>query len=257
MKKIISLENVSFSYTKGTKTLENINLEIHQNDFLAIIGPNGGGKTTLLKVILGLLKPDGGKISYPGLSNKNKNIGYIPQYSVFDKNFPINVTDLVMMGRLSSKKIFKFYNKEDREIAAHYLEMMKLSHLAKNPINALSGGQLQRVLIARALAGKPEIIMMDEPAASIDKQSEIQLSEIIQELNKSIPVVIVTHDITAIAPYVKQIACVNKTLHFHSDGKITQDSLHEMYNCPVKLIAHGLPKDIPHRILGNHEQTER
>ena len=249
---IISLKNINFSYSrKSSKILENINLDINKNDFLAIIGPNGGGKTTLLKIILGLLKPDSGAIEYSGFSNEGRNkIGYVPQFSNFDKDFPINVLDLVLMGRLNEKKgLLKHYDSKDRELSLQNLDKLGIKNLAKNSINELSGGQLQRVLIARALTSEPEIMLMDEPSASIDKSSEEKLTELLQELNKSIPIVIVTHDTTSIAPFVKQIACVNKKLHYHSDGVISEESVNEIYNCPVELIAHG----VPHRVLGKHK----
>ncbi len=250
-KTIVSLEKINFSFSKkGPQILTDINLEIKKNDFLAIIGPNGGGKTTLLKIILGLLSPDSGSINYHGLTDKKKNkIGYVPQFSHFDKDFPINVLDLVLMGRLNEKKGFiKHYNSLDREISLNSLEKLGIKDLANNSINELSGGQLQRVLIAQALTSDPEIMLMDEPSASIDKSSEEKLTDLLKELNKSIPIVIVTHDTTSIAPFVKQIACVNKKLHYHSDGVISEETVNEIYNCPVELIAHG----VPHRVLGKH-----
>jgi len=251
-KTIISLKNINFTFSKkGPLVLADINLDIKQNDFLAIIGPNGGGKTTLLKIILGLLKPDSGTIDYSTFSKNTKSnkIGYVPQFSHFDKDFPINVLDLVLMGRLNSKKgLFKHYNSLDKKISLDSLDKLGILDLASNSINELSGGQLQRVLIARALTSEPEIMLMDEPSASIDKVSEEKLTELLKELNKKIPIVIVTHDTTSIAPFVKQIACINRKLHYHPDGIISEETVNEIYNCPVELIAHG----VPHRVLGEH-----
>ncbi len=153
------------------------------------------------------------------------------------------------MGRLNSKKgLFKHYNSLDKEISLKNLDKLGILDLSNNSINELSGGQLQRVLIARALTSEPEIMLMDEPSASIDKVSEEKLTELLKELNKKIPIVIVTHDTTSIAPFVKQIACINKKLHYHPDGVISEETVNEIYNCPVELIAHG----VPHRVLGEH-----
>ena len=247
-KPVIEIQNVTFGYRKDA-VLDGINLSIQKDAYLAIIGPNGGGKTTLLKLILGLLKPWSGKILYHFSSIDRKGlIGYIPQFVNFDKNFPLKVQDVVLMGKLGERGLLTKYSKADRIDANAALDKVNLTKYKKIYINELSGGQLQRVIIARAIASNPDIILLDEPTSSIDMESKSLLGDLLLELNCSIPIVIVTHDMMAISPDVKQIACVNRYLYYHEDGKLTQDIIDETYACPVDIISHGLA----HRVLRKH-----
>lgn len=247
-KPVIEIKNVTFGYRKDA-VLDGINLSIRKDDYLAIIGPNGGGKTTLLKLILGLLKPWVGEILYHFSSMDRKRfIGYIPQFVNFDKNFPLKVQDVVLMGKLGERGLFNKFSKADRMDANAALDKVNLIRYKNLYIDELSGGQLQRVLIARAIVSKPNIILLDEPTSSIDMESKSLLGDLLLELNCSIPIVIVTHDMMAISSNVKQIACVNRYLHYHEDGKLTQDVIDETYACPVDIISHG----VAHRVLRKH-----
>lgn len=246
---LVSARDICFSYEAG-KVLENVSLEIGRGDYLAIIGPNGGGKTTLLKIILGLLEPDSGAVTWHD-SQAKQHIGYVPQFAGFERNFPLSVREVVQMGRLRGSRLFQAYSGEDKQQVADTLERLGLSSIADKPVGALSGGQLQRVLIARALVTHPEILFLDEPIASIDQDSRYALTEILKELNARIPIVIVTHDITAFASDVMHIACVNTRLFFHGDSELDNESMEEAYGCPVELVAHGMP----HRVLKEHDHS--
>ena len=247
---MVSVRNVSFSYGYE-KVLSDIDLDIYPDDYLAIIGPNGGGKTTLLKIILGLLKPAHGEVSWQ-CGDHRPRIGYVAQFATFERGFPLRVRDAVLMGRLDGSLWKQKVTQQDREMTQDILEKMGLSGLAHQPVSHLSGGQLQRAMIARALVMNPDILFLDEPIASIDTDSRFRLSSILKELNKKIPVVVVTHDITAFAADVEHIACVNRTLFYHGDGELVDGYLEEAYGCPVELVAHG----VPHRVLQDHSQHQ-
>lgn len=247
---LIELENVCVSYGR-TPALENVNLQIQEKDFLGLIGPNGGGKTTILKTILGLIKPSTGRVKVFGkkASEGRNRLGYVPQHSVFDSQFPISVWDVVLTGRLGKKGINEKYDKTDEEIAGESLEIVDMLDYKDRHITALSGGQRQRVFIARALTSKPKILLLDEPTASVDVHMESQLYELLKNLNEDIAIVLATHDVGVVSSYVKNIACVNKRVSYHSAGELDAGMLEEAYQCPVEMIAHG----IPHRVLGEHK----
>ena len=245
----VRLEDVWVHYDHLT-VLEGINLSIKQCDFLGIIGPNGGGKTTLLKVLLGLVRPSRGKVSVLGGSpeEKRKFIGYVPQHSLFDREFPVSVWDVTLMGRLGYTGCFKRYSGEDKRIAADTLKKVEMFDLRDRQIGKLSEGHKQRVFFARALAAEPEMLLLDEPTASVDSRIEVGLYELLQRLNEKITIVLVSHDIGVISTYVKKIACLNRKLIYHNSKKITADMLEATYQCPVDMIAHG----VPHRVLAEH-----
>ncbi len=246
---IIYIENLSFSYKRGLPVLDRVTIPIYKGDYLFIIGPNGGGKTTLFKLILGLLKADSGSISYSSILRKRGSIGYVPQVSVFDKDFPIRVIDIVLMGLLSVKGFFRYYSKKDYKLADNILNIMNISELRNRSIGELSGGQLQRVIIARSLIIKPELLLLDEPTSFIDKDTQGILNSYLETWNKEMTIVTITHDIGVVSKWAKQIACLNKTLFYHGDDKhIPVDVVEKAYKCPVDLIAHGTP----HRVLGDH-----
>lgn len=240
---LLQVRDLTFGYGREV-VLDHVDLDIHPRDFLAVIGPNGGGKTTLIKAILGLLRPWSGEV----VSRVPRgHMGYVPQFSTFDRSFPLRVQDVVLMGKLGRRGLLRRYTPEDREDVERILERLKLAHVARSHVAEVSGGQLQRVLIARALAGDPEILFLDEPTASIDAESREVLREILEELNQRIPVVVVTHDVTSISPMVRRIACINRRLFYHGE-EIDQEVLEEVYGCPVELVAHG----VPHRVLPHH-----
>jgi zinc transport system ATP-binding protein len=247
-KPLISVRDLTFGYGREV-VLDSVDLAIHPRDFLAIIGPNGGGKTTLLKVILGLLRPWSGEVVYHLSGGRgNGRLGYVPQFSTFDKSFPLRVEDVVLMGRLGARGILRRYTREDRAAAAGALEKLGLADLARDHVAEISGGQLQRVLIARALASEPDVLFLDEPTASIDAESRTTLRGLLEELNTRIPVVVVTHDVTSIAPMVQRIACINRRLFYHGGPELSHEVLEEVYGCPVELVTHG----VPHRVLHSH-----
>ena len=250
---VIKLEKVWVRYGELT-VLEDVSLTVYRGDFLGIIGPNGGGKTTLLKVILGLIKPSRGKVTVLGGLPESKRglIGYVPQITQFDRNFPASVLDVVLMGRLGRDKMFKRYDERDKMIALEMLEAMEMAEFKDRPIGELSGGQLQRVLVARALASEPEILLLDEPTASIDEPTKTELYELLKKLNEKVTIVLVSHDIGVISTYVDKIACLNRRLFYHGSKELTTKTIEETYRCPVDLIAHG----VPHRVLREHKEEQ-
>ncbi|MEA1889165.1 MAG: ATP-binding cassette domain-containing protein, partial [Pseudomonadota bacterium] len=242
----VSVHDVSFSYGYES-VLKNISLDIYATDYLAIIGPNGGGKTTLLKIILGLLKPDAGQVIWSANASRHQ-IGYVPQFATFEREFPLSVRDVVLMGRMSGRLWWQGVSEKDQDLTTDILRKLGLDGVSDKPVGQLSGGQLQRVMIARALVCNPDILFLDEPISSIDTGSRFKLSGMLTELNKNIPIVVITHDITSFASNVLHIACVNRTLFYHGDAELASGCLDEAYGCPVELVAHG----VPHRVLQDH-----
>ena len=242
---VVRVEGVTFGYD-GRPVLEDVDLDIGSTDYLAIIGPNGGGKTTLVKLILGLLEPWSGNIERHLPSSHSA--GYVPQFAAFDRSFPLSVDEVVRMGRLGLRGVGRRYTSRDQRAVAEVLDHLGLTAVASTAVAELSGGQLQRTLIARALVGEPAILFLDEPLASIDRESRQVVLGALEELNRSIPVVVVTHDVTLFSGAVRQIACVSRTLHYHPSGELTNEMLEEVYGCPVELVAHG----VPHRVIGEH-----
>ncbi len=245
---LIELKDIKAGYS-GEIALNAVNIKIRKNDFIGIIGPNGGGKTTLVKVILGLLKPFKGEvINSLSVTNKSKAIGYLPQINFIDKKFPISVNDVVLSGFMEKGKLINKFTKGEKQTALSMMESMGISHLKKKPIGELSGGQLQRVFLSRAVISSPELLILDEPNTFVDNRFESELYEKLRELNKSMAILIISHDVGMISPYVKTIACVNKDLHYHDSNVINEKQLKE-YNCPIQLITHG---EVPHTVLGKH-----
>lgn len=225
--------------------MRNVNLNVYERDFLGIIGPNGGGKTTLIKCILGLLKPSGGEIICRPLT-----MGYLPQYSSIDRKFPITVEEVILSGLSSKKSLTSRFTSEHREKALSVIARMGLEGMEKRAIGALSGGQLQRALLGRAIISDPEVVILDEPSTYIDKRFEARLYELLAEINKDCAIILVSHDIGTVLQQVKSIACVNETLDYHPDTGITEEWLERNFNCPIELLGHGT---LPHRILGEHK----
>lgn len=244
------MNDVSFSYGNDS-VLENVNFSLEGGDFFGLIGPNGGGKTTLILLILGALEPTHGSILLLGREPKEtrKKAGYIPQEISSNVNFPISVLDIVLMGLSGKRGMFHPYNGDDKERAMAVIEELRLTGLLNRHIGELSGGQRQKVLLARALVSNPEILFLDEPTASIDATGQNEIYEYLKMLNdKGTTIVLTTHNVGAISTYIKSIACVNRHFHFHSDGRLDEDDLKATFGCPVDIIAHG----IPHRVLHKH-----
>jgi len=253
---IVEIKNIWFAFN-GQTVLEDVSLDIRPGDFIAMIGPNGGGKTTLLKLMLGLLRPNKGTIRVLGdpTAKASHHIGYVSQDVHINRSFPITAIDVVLMGKLEPGKRWAKSSVQDRTDALDALERMEIADCASSKIGELSGGQRQRVFIARALVTQPKVLLLDEPTASIDAKGQAEFYRLLKELNKDITILIVSHDLVAISTYVKSVACVNKRLHYHHQAEITGEMLEEMYPCtdeevcPVELIAHGLP----HRVLKHHQ----
>ena len=231
---LIKIKNLFFKYQK-TDILENVNLTIKDDDFLAIIGPNGGGKSTLLKLILGLLPLQSGKIEK---NIKNSQIGYVPQNTNLNIDFPITALEVVLMGHVSSKKRIFGYSKDEISCALESLNQVGMKDYANKKIGDLSGGQRQRVFIARALCSNPKIMLLDEPTASIDVQGQQEIYELLKELNKSICIVVVSHDLSILLNYAKNVAHINRKLVYHSHDEVQKNvTLADDHLCEVELLS--------------------
>ncbi|MGR4858181.1 metal ABC transporter ATP-binding protein [Bacteroides pyogenes] len=244
MKPIIEIKNLSAGYD-GRTVLHDVNLTVYERDFLGIIGPNGGGKTTLIKCILGLLKPAKGEIVFAS----HPSLGYLPQYNSIDRKFPISVEEVILSGLSIQKPLTSRFTPEEREKGRQTIIRMGLEGLEHRSIGALSGGQLQRALLGRAVISSPTALILDEPSTYIDKRFEARLYELLAEINKECAIILVSHDIGTVLQQVKSIACVNETLDYHPDTGITTEWLERNFHCPIELLGHGT---LPHRILGEH-----
>lgn len=248
---LVRLSEVSVHYG-SLGALEGVNLEVRRGDFLAVIGPNGGGKTTLLKAILGLVKPSRGTIVFPAWKDKNPGcarIGYVPQVVLFDPDFPASVNEVAIMGRIARCRFFSGHTQADEQYAAHALETVDMLKFKDSPIGELSRGQQQRVFLARALAMDPDLLLLDEPMANVDSPMRKGLYELLRDLSQRMAVMLVTHDLGVVSLHVNKIACLNRHLYYHDSPEIEAEALEETYRCPIQLIAHGFP----HRVLKEHD----
>lgn len=235
----IRVSDLSFSYGDSC-VLEQINLTITPGEFVGLVGPNAGGKSTLLKLILGMLEPQAGQIRVLGQTPRQaaKRIGYVPQFPSFPRDFPISVEQVVAMGRLGIGSMFGWQRAADREIAHRMLDEVEALDLAQRRIGTLSGGQLQRVLLARALAGEPEILILDEPTANIDQRVESDVFDLLAALNQRLTILLVSHDIAFISDYVSRVACLNRTLTCHGTNAVDGETIRQLYGAHVRLVAH-------------------
>ncbi|MCL2119620.1 MAG: ABC transporter ATP-binding protein [Planctomycetaceae bacterium] len=238
MPSVIEFYQVDFAYQRDW-VLENVSLSIPAGDFVAMVGPNGGGKTTMLKLMLGLLKPNRGSVSLLGRSPDQGRVavGYTPQYLHVDMQFPISVLDVVLMGRMKRGGHW-WYSKSDRRAAHDALETMRLADKSSAPFRSLSGGQRQRVLIARAICGNPEILLLDEPTNNIDPSAEAIMYDILQELNQRLTIIIVSHDLGVVSRIVKSVVCVNREVVVHPTSEMTGAVISELYGSEMRLIRH-------------------
>ena len=240
MDTIINIDDVSFSYS-NIPVVRNVNLAVREGEFLGVIGPNAGGKSTLLKLILGLLQPDAGEITVFGKRPEKgrSRIGYVPQHPAFSRDFPINVRDAVLLGRLGETRWYGGYTQEDKEIAINALKVVEIDNIRYQTIDSLSGGQLQRVLIARALASRPDILILDEPTANIDVRAEEDIFGLLKQYNDHMTIIVVSHDIGFISGYVDRVACLNQTMLCHTTSEISGKTIEELYGAPVRMIQHA------------------
>jgi len=240
-KPVVSFENVYFSYG-DISVLEDINITINEGDFIGLVGPNGCGKTTFLKIIVGLLTPQSGKVEVLGTAPvlARKKIGYVSQYIASDLSFPLSVMEVVLMGRLGITNRLGGYTKADKEAALSALEKVEMADLKNRRFGSLSGGQRKRVLIARALISNPELFIMDEPTESVDIKIRQDFYELLQKLNEKITIVLSSHDLSFVSTYVNHVACLNRTMICHPTKEISGKMLEELYNGSIRMIEHEI-----------------
>lgn len=246
---IVKIEGLGVNYDNSV-ALKDVNLSLYADDFVGIIGPNGGGKSTLVKSILGLI-PHTGSVEYSGGIEGGHHIGYMPQQNLFDKSFPISVEELVLSGLQAQKQLGR-YGRDDRAAAKAILEQLGISHLANKQIGELSGGELQRALLGRAIISEPRLLILDEPTNFVDNKFENELYHLLRELNERMAIVVVSHDVGTITSFVKSVVCVNRTVHRHDTAELTPELL-ENYHCPIQVISHGT---VPHTVLAHHDHCE-
>ncbi len=247
----IEIQNLSFAYNHHP-VLEEVSMQVKKGEFLAVLGPNGGGKTTLMRILLGILKPSRGQArvlgSPPG--TLPHLVGYVPQSQSKADKFPIPVRDTVLLGRLGHLGRWRHFTDRDSELARQALEQVGMQDCAGRNIGSLSGGQRQRVLIARALVAQPQILFLDEPTAAVDQAFHTRFYDLLKGLNdRGTTILVISHDLSVLSSHVKAVACVNRSLYYHDSAEISQEMLEKVYHCPVELIAHG---DVPHRVLRHH-----
>ncbi|MGE5670448.1 MAG: metal ABC transporter ATP-binding protein [Fibrobacterota bacterium] len=251
---VIELDKVDFGYTSDL-AIRNVSFSVQAGDFLGIIGPNGGGKTTLLRLVLGMLCPIHGNVLLLGDTPRKTrhNAGYVPQETNINKEFPIIVHDVVMTGLTTSKGFWRPFTKQQHMQADAILDKHGLLPFRKRRISELSGGQRQKVLLSRALVSNPSILFLDEPTASVDTTGEDEIYQHLVAINNAgTTIVLVTHNIGVMSKYIKSVACVNRHLHYHPDGKLDEMSVVDTFGCTVDIIAHGLP----HRVFQSHHNCK-
>lgn len=248
---LVEIRNLTVGYDE-TIILSDVSLTIFDRDFIGVIGPNGGGKTTLLKAILGLLTPVQGEVVFHDCMTEGNHhrIGYLPQINNIDRKFPISVSEVVKSGLMSRNRIIRKYDRADLDYAGELMNQMGIYEIRNKAIGELSGGQIQRALLCRALVNRPKLLVLDEPNTYVDNRFEKELYEKLRKFNEEIAILLVSHDLGTISTYVKSIACVNHSLHYHPGNKITPE-LMEAYECPIQIITHG---KIPHTVLHQHDQ---
>lgn len=250
--KVVHIENLSVSYGQ-TPALTGVSLDIFEGEYLGIIGPNGGGKTTLLRSILGLIPKNSGTVQVFGENPKKKEVplGYVPQFTALDRRFPITVYEVVLSGRLKhGLSPMHRFSKDDKNAADDLLEKVGISGLKNRRISELSGGEFQKMLIARALAVNPMLLLLDEPTAGVDAASRQLIYKLLANLNKQITIILATHDLLAVSSEIKSLACLNGSLIYHGKPELRENVINSLYGCPVDLIAHG----VPHRVLKEHKE---
>ncbi|MFC1561746.1 metal ABC transporter ATP-binding protein [candidate division KSB1 bacterium] len=253
----IEVQNVSYSYN-GNMALSNVSFRVNNKDFIGIIGPNGGGKTTLLKLLLGMIEPAGGTIRIFGKrpARVTRELGYVPQNTNVNESFPISIMDVTLTGRLGNRRVLRF-SRSDRKAAQRSLEQVDMWDKRSERIGSLSVGQRQRVFVARALTTDPKILLLDEPTASIDPAGQSRLFEILKALNEKLTILLVSHDMNLLLEYVTQVACVNRELFYHDAPHVTSEMLNETFGfsfdqiCPLEELPDKRPS------ISGHEKEEK
>lgn len=246
----IEVKDLSVFYGRNI-ALKSVNMIVQPGEYLGIIGPNGGGKSTLLKAILGLVPASKGQVRiFGGSLQENRSLlGFVPQFSSIERKFPISLYEVVLSGRMKAGlRGFARYSSEDHDQTQAAIEQIGLSHLSTRQVSQLSGGEFQRMLIARALVSQPKLLLLDEPTASVDATARRQIYELLGKLNEHMTIILVSHDMLAISSQVSSLACLNSHLVYHGEPELNENTVNSLYGCPVDLIAHGLP----HRVLRDH-----
>lgn len=253
---VLTIRDLSYAYNGGPRVLEGVNLTVRRGDYVAVLGPNGGGKTTLLRLLLGVLHPTAGEVRVLGREPAQAvhRVGYMPQATGARRSVPVTAREAVLLGLADGAGRGLFWSRDERARAERALDRVGVAHLAGRMVADLSGGQRQRVYIARALVSDPEILFLDEPTASVDTQGRCSLLELLAELNREMTVVYVSHDLSVVASGANCVACVNHSVHFHPRPEVTRDMLDMMYgaaggSCPVEVFTHG---EVPHRVVPRH-----
>jgi zinc transport system ATP-binding protein len=248
MANLFEIHSLSAGYDNNV-VLSDIDFSVNEKDFVGVIGPNGGGKTTLLKIILGLLIPLKGEIIFNQSLPKRHYIGYLPQVSAGDNTFPVTVMDVVLSGLMIQKGVIAMMSSSDKRKAKSVIDELGMRGMERSRLNELSGGQLQRVFLGRAIIGEPRLLLLDEPGNFVDTSFENDFYERLRELNKRMAILMVSHDIGTISSHVKSFACVNRKLHYHPSPEISPEQL-LAYGCPIQIVSHG---DVPHTVLERHK----
>ena len=255
-KPIVSFRDVTFFYSVNDEkpVIEDISFSIYENDFVSIIGPNGGGKSTLIKLILGLLKPDSGQIEVMGHSPSEMShlIGYVPQYMNFDFLYPANVLNIVLTGRIN-KKFIQFFNAEDRELASKAIETVGMKGYEKKSFAELSGGQRQRILIARALATDSQILLFDEPTANLDREAQTDIYKLLKNLNLDHTIFLVSHDIGFVPSISTKVLCTNRKIEVHPINSLSDLKINNLYNCDISFVDHSVNLETHHDNLSDNK----
>lgn len=253
MSAVVEFDRVGFSYDDAP-ILREVSFAIEPREFVYVIGPNGGGKTTLLKLILGLLEPSAGEVRVFGRPPREcrRRIGYMPQHATLDPQFPVCVGDVVLMGRLGGRTRIGSYSRADRAAARAALDEVGLADLLRRPFSALSGGQRQRVLIARALACEPEILLLDEPTANLDPHIEEQFHDLLRRLNERLTILLVSHDVGFVSQSVRRVLCVNRTVQVHCTSALSGNVIHDLYGREMRQVEHAHDHTHDHGPLHAH-----
>jgi zinc transport system ATP-binding protein len=240
----VEVEGVSLRLS-GSIVLDEVSFRLPRGEFLGILGPNGAGKTMLLRVLLGLVRPDTGRVRLLGLpiEEGRRLVGYVPQQASFPRDFPIRVRDVVLTGRLSRASLARRVSGDDRAAAARALETVRIADLADRQIGKLSGGQMQRVLIARALASDPHLLLLDEPTASLDQNAAGALYALLAEMRRTRTVVMVAHDVGVVTKHVTSVACMNRRLFLHDASEVSHEMIERTYGLEMGLVVHTHPHE--------------